>query len=219
MTISTAPKHPGTANRNERRRLRTRQAILEAADQIFHVKGIDEATIGELTEAADVARASFYNHFNTVDDIVSALAESAIRRSVERTTAILKQVGQAELLPCIGACVAFRTLARDPAIRFLIARPNILAAKQREIAVPLMRKLERQPVADGRLKPAGGHEAWLQIHPWITIAVLAEAERSGDYAAQEIVYAKVSLRLLGVDDSLAPELIELSKALVSEAGL
>jgi len=54
-------------NRNDRRRRRTRAMILEAADRVFHRMGVDNAIVSHITEEADVAYGSFYNHFKSLD--------------------------------------------------------------------------------------------------------------------------------------------------------
>lgn len=205
-------------NRTVRRRAKTRQSILDAARELFQEKSIDDITIGELADMADIARASIYNHFGTIEDIVSALAEDALLRTVEKTRDIVRGSGRDELLPWVGACVAIRMMGGDPSIRWLLARPNILAAKHREILVPLMREQEAQLVSEGRLDPAGGHEAWLSIHPWLAVGVLAGAEESGDLLEQERRYATFSTRLLGIEDKAESALAE-ARRLVDAAGL
>jgi AcrR family transcriptional regulator len=69
-TADDAP--PETANRNDRRRQRTRDTILAAAERVFRRKGIDTTTVNDVTEAADVAYGSFYNHFKSMEEVVSS---------------------------------------------------------------------------------------------------------------------------------------------------
>src|SRR6202012_4062339 len=45
---------PTNANRNQRRRQRTRETILAAAELVFRRKGIDGTTVNDITEQADV---------------------------------------------------------------------------------------------------------------------------------------------------------------------
>jgi AcrR family transcriptional regulator len=206
-------------NRNQRRRQRTRDALLAAADRVFRVKGVDGATVNEVTEEADVAYGSFYNHFQSMDEVVSALAEASLQRVADRTGSILKKAERVELLPCIGARVIMRTLSQDPAIRWLLARPYVLVETFHKIAVPFMVTAERDAVAKGILKPAGGHECWLRTYPWMLIAELNALIETRDSLAHEERFAQLSLRFLGVDDALAPKLIARSRVLVAESGL
>lgn len=206
-------------NRNDRRRQRTREAILQAADRVFRRKGIDDATVNDITDEADVAYGSFYNHFKTMDEIVAELAEAAIQRVADATDDILSHADRVELLPCIGARVVMRMLIQDPAIRWLVQRPHIFVAEFDKVAAPFMRSAEAEAVADGRLKPAGGHDCWLRSYPWLLLAELGEALQASETISHEDRFAEVSLRFLGVDDSLAPALIEQSRTLVETFGV
>ncbi|MBN1658332.1 MAG: TetR/AcrR family transcriptional regulator [Anaerolineae bacterium] len=63
-----------TLSRRERKKLETRQALLEAAWALFHVKGFHETTIEEITERADVAKGTFFNYFSSKDGLLGDLA-------------------------------------------------------------------------------------------------------------------------------------------------
>ncbi len=51
------------ANRLDRRKARTRQALIDAAVQLIAEGRGERASIQEITEAADIGFGSFYNHF------------------------------------------------------------------------------------------------------------------------------------------------------------
>lgn len=216
MPASSAPARapsPGL-NRHEKRRQRTRATILEAADRVFRRKGVDAATVNDVTEEADLAYATFYNHFKTMDEVVAALAEEMLRDVANRTGAILEAAGRVELLPCIGARVVIRTLSRNPAIGWLLDRPQIFVEAFHAVATPFMRSAEEDAVRSGALTPAGGHECWLEMYPWMLMAELRAVLDDQDLAMHEIRFAEVSLRFLGIDDRLAADLIAQSVALV-----
>lgn len=61
-------------SRREQKKLRTRDAILDAASKSFATYGITGATIDEIAEQADVARATLFNYFPSKADMVAALA-------------------------------------------------------------------------------------------------------------------------------------------------
>ncbi|PZG52040.1 TetR family transcriptional regulator [Spongiactinospora gelatinilytica] len=60
------------ASRLERRKTRTRQALIDATRAFLARRGIAEVSIQELTDAADVGFGSFYNHFRSKDDLFQA---------------------------------------------------------------------------------------------------------------------------------------------------
>jgi AcrR family transcriptional regulator len=61
-------------SRRERKKQETRQRLLECAWRLFQEKGIDQATVEDITEAADVAKGTFFNYFATKEAIVSEIA-------------------------------------------------------------------------------------------------------------------------------------------------
>jgi len=62
-----------TPNRADRRRAETRARLLTAARELFAEQGVGATRTGEITERADVAAGSLYNHFADKDEIVEAL--------------------------------------------------------------------------------------------------------------------------------------------------
>jgi len=208
-----------TANRNQRRRQRTRETILVAAEHVFRHKGIDSTTVNDITEQADVAYGSFYNHFKSIDEVVAALVAASLQRVADRTGSLLERAERVELLPCVGALVIMRTLWQDPAIRWLLGRPYVFIDEFHKVATPFMVNAESAAVEAGVLRPAGGHEYWLRVYPWLLVAELTALAQTGNIAEHEERFARVSLRLLGVDDALAPRLMARARELVAEYGI
>jgi AcrR family transcriptional regulator len=210
---------PNAANRNDRRRQRTRETILAAADLVFRRKGIDGTTVNDITEEADVAYGSFYNHFKSIDEIAAALVGASVQRAADLTGGILKKAERVELLPCVGARMILRNLWQDPAIHWLLDRPHVFVEEFYKVGTPFMVGAESAAVKAGIFRPAGGHEYWLKVFPWFLIANLKAISETGNVAEQEERFAMASLRLLGVDDSLAAGLFARSRELVAESGI
>ncbi|WP_433623032.1 TetR/AcrR family transcriptional regulator [Nocardia sp. CA-120079] len=66
-------------NRLERRKARTRAALVSAA-QSFLAAGKPNVPILEITQAADVGMGSFYNHFESREELFRAAIEEALDR-------------------------------------------------------------------------------------------------------------------------------------------
>lgn len=64
-----------TLSRNERRRKRTRQQLLDSTAALLVELGYDALTVQEITDDADVARATFYIHFQDKEAAVWAILE------------------------------------------------------------------------------------------------------------------------------------------------
>ena len=61
--------------RMDRRQRKTREAIFNAFCDLLSKKHYNRITVGEIIEAADVGRATFYAHFETKDLLLKALCE------------------------------------------------------------------------------------------------------------------------------------------------
>lgn len=96
-------------DRVDRRRLKTRAALLEAGRTLFAERPVDSVTIDEIVAAADVAKGSFYNHFADRDAFAAALADLA-RMGVETTVA---RVGVGVADPAMRVARAVAAFARD----------------------------------------------------------------------------------------------------------
>lgn len=66
-------------NRLERRKARTRAALVAAA-QVFIAQGRLNVPILEITQAADVGMGSFYNHFSSREELLRVAVEEVLDR-------------------------------------------------------------------------------------------------------------------------------------------
>lgn len=59
----------------ERKKQRTRQALIEAAVRLFDDRGYDQVTVAEIADAAEVSPRTFFLHFQTKEDVLLANAD------------------------------------------------------------------------------------------------------------------------------------------------
>src|ERR1700749_5261838 len=67
-------------SRLDRRKARTRQALLDAAVRRFPEGRGDRASIAEITEEADIGFGSFYNHFDSKEQLFQTASEEVLER-------------------------------------------------------------------------------------------------------------------------------------------
>ena len=78
---TTAPAGGASpANRLDRRKARTRQALIDAAVRLIAEGRGERASIQEITEAADVGFGSFYNHFPSKEQLFQDASEEVMER-------------------------------------------------------------------------------------------------------------------------------------------
>jgi len=73
VSRSASPTRP--ASRFEQQRRRNREALLEAAIDLFQQRGVRGVKLEEICERADVAPRTFFNHFETREHLYQAIAQ------------------------------------------------------------------------------------------------------------------------------------------------
>ena len=59
----------------DRRKVKTREAIIKAYLDLITEKGTSQVTISELARRANIDRKTFYLHYNSADDVLSEYVE------------------------------------------------------------------------------------------------------------------------------------------------
>ncbi|WP_410579140.1 TetR/AcrR family transcriptional regulator [Amycolatopsis sp. lyj-108] len=67
---------PDELGRRERKKLLTRQALVNAAVRLFTEQGYDQTSVADIAEAADVSKRTFFLHFPTKEDVLLADGDS-----------------------------------------------------------------------------------------------------------------------------------------------
>jgi len=98
---------------------------MEAALRFFREQGYGDTTIEQITEAADVAKSTFFNYFETKDAILPALTEWRLKELEE---ALLPERG-APASPVARIKQALCLVAEDPLSDPVLAR-RLFAAKR-----------------------------------------------------------------------------------------
>lgn len=109
----------------ERKKARTREALLDAAMALFSRQGFDRTTVEEIADACEVSPRTFFRYFPTKEDALFADAEA--RR--ERLLAAIAE-RPAEETPFVALRGAMRELSSDyhDDRASLVARSKIVAA-------------------------------------------------------------------------------------------
>jgi len=76
MPTQTNPASPMT--RRERRKFEVRTRIYSAARELFAKQGFEATTVDEIAEVADVAPATFFNHFQNKQAIVTLMTGEVV---------------------------------------------------------------------------------------------------------------------------------------------
>jgi len=98
-------KTEGT-NRAQRRAAQTRASLLVSSRQLLSERGFTHVTISDITDRADVALGSFYNHFDDREHMITTVMDQARKCQNELVCKILDQLGTEGYGPMCSFVVA-----------------------------------------------------------------------------------------------------------------
>jgi AcrR family transcriptional regulator len=131
VVVPQAPTERGEASR---------ERLLESALTLFSEKGVSSTSVGEICEAAGVARTALYWHFGSKDDLLAAVLERTARTHIEECQKGVYLAGTPEArldafmdfmrrllldhreVIRLHLAVAFERGAQDPATREALSR-------------------------------------------------------------------------------------------------
>src|ERR1700754_5093262 len=79
-----------------------RRRLLDTATRLFYTEGIHAVGIDRIIAEASVAKATFYNHFPSKDDLVLAYIEEQDRLGREAVAALPKQAPRKMIAAILG---------------------------------------------------------------------------------------------------------------------
>ena len=108
--------------RSDRRMVRNRKALLNAAEKLIAEKGFERVTIDEITETADLAKATFYNYFDDKNQIAKELAFT-IRQEIEAEVGVAQaEIDDPAQRLATGICVFLRIAVMAPTRAAVVAQ-------------------------------------------------------------------------------------------------
>jgi AcrR family transcriptional regulator len=116
---------PAPSGRVERRRARVRQQLLEAAESLMLARGVDAVTVEEITEAADIARRSFYHHFDSKHDLLVPIARARTKSLNRRIDRLIEEVRDPAEAVSVGLRHTFRGIPEDPLCAWFVLRSGL----------------------------------------------------------------------------------------------
>lgn len=127
---AAAQRAPETAaemgqGRVAQRRARVRGRILEVAEELMAERGIDAVTIDDIAAAADIARRSFYHHFDSKNDVLVPLARARTKELNSRIDRLVAKIDDPAEVMATGLRHCIRTLGSDPLCSWFVLRSGL----------------------------------------------------------------------------------------------
>ena len=163
---------------DDRRVRRTRRAIFDAFRDLVLSRRYDEIRIGDILDAADIGKSTFYEHFSNKDDVLLSSIEPLFDVLVE---AAIGNVEQERLLFVLTHFWEQRAMARvifGPELYFKLARKLSGMIEQRVAT--------NENAAPARLIAVERANAQLSaIRAWLTGAFQYDAQAFATYLARQ----------------------------------
>jgi len=203
MTASPPPQRVYQAHRQKQRHL-----ILQAAQTLFDLRGIERVTMADITAATGLMRSTIYQYFTNKDEIVWALVQQVLEHSNAILQQTLRGVDGTALatITAILGHLGDELVAHPEKVRFmaqfdaLYARDwsaeQLLAVEAQVMAQGLgsiLTALVRAGVADGSLRPDLNPE--LTMHAILNAAIGAQRRLASLGARVEQEYGQPIDRL------------------------
>src|SRR6201990_3480409 len=160
--MSAMRDHSEPPNRLERRKQRTRAALVKAAQRLI-AEGRVNVPVLEITQAADVGMGSFYNHFESKEQ----LFEAAIADVLDAHGAMLDRLTASIEDPAETFAISFRLTGRlfrrrPQESRILLANGMALLSSERGLAPRALRDI-KAGVEAGRFRGDVGDDPELAL--------------------------------------------------------
>jgi AcrR family transcriptional regulator len=193
-----------TETRHDKRKARTRGSLLSAARKLFSAQGLDATTIAEIAEEADVGVGSFYNHFQTKEDLLAVLLEEALGEQLARSQSRQAQVDDPAEVVSIAHRHMVRMAQTDPEWGWLLVRLDLEYQLVESVHGPVARADLQAGIKAGRFQ-VPNPELALRAGGGALVAVI-HAVLEGELGADaDVEHAEGVLRSYGLDPKDAAE--------------
>ena len=195
MTTETQP-----VNRFERRRAKTREALIGAARQILAESGDTSVSIQAIAERADVGFGTFYNHFPTKTDLFDTAVGEVLDEYGQAIDTYLTGVEDAAERVAAGVRLSVRMVESHPEVMKILRRSGLGHIHSDRGLSPRALEDIQHGMASGRFTATDPVVA-LTAMGGSLLALLhmkfAYPDIDGDEAAANM--AELMLRMLGLD--------------------
>src|SRR5262245_64928661 len=138
--------------RSSRRKRRNREALLSAGHQVMAQKGIDAATMSEITELADVGAGTVYNYFASKDELAMCTMEQVMDRLSQRIEAVTNNFADPAQVYAFGIRNVMIAATTDQRWRWLLRRSEVIAGAMYRVMGPYAIRDIRNAVVAGRFR-------------------------------------------------------------------
>ncbi len=189
------------------RQQRNREALVLAGYKVMSKKGIDQATMQEIADMAEVASGTVYSYFKSKDELAIAVLERVMHNLALRIEAVTDTFTDPAQVYAFGIRTVIEAATGDNRWRQLLYRSEVIADAMFNCMGPFaIRDLENATQA-GRFKVADARLTWkMACHAIVGVSLAITQRGLPDASKTEVV-----VRLLCMTGIGEAEAIDLTK--------
>jgi AcrR family transcriptional regulator len=185
--------------RTDRRKVRSRRALVDAARRILAEQGTTDVSIQEITETADVGFGTFYNHFETKADLFEVAVSEVLEEYGAALDAACAELTDAAEIYAVGVRMTARLAIARPAVAQVLVQVGMSYAwAEQGLAARALRDI-RRGIDEGRFSVADPRMGLLSTAGCVLAFLQIALDRPGEFDegdADEL--AEMLLRMLGM---------------------
>ena len=184
-------------NKGDARWTRTRQRLLEGGRKAFAEYGVEATSVLEIVRAAGVSQPSFYNHFESKDELAREIAAEFFRKDRLAKRAVFEAVDDAAEAIAINVFHTLSIATEDPVIAWTLIKSETLRALVISSNTDPLAEMIRTGIEQGRFSASNPHTTALAIRGG-ALAVMQDILNSTADNDPFGCFQELVLRMLGL---------------------
>lgn len=204
-----ANKTPATGSeekpgRRARKRTENREKLMAAARVLFADQGVEDTTIQEITDEADLGFGTFYNHFEDKDELIDEVLTHTVATQGALINSITEKIEDPAEVISVSHRYFIRMATHDPGWAWLLVRLELSHDIALRSLAPFARKNLDRGTKSGRLKLVD-REIALVSNGGALLAVMRTVLDGTAPEQADVLHAEGILRMLGLSAEDAHE--------------
>ncbi len=146
--VSAEPE--GQPTRLDRRKARTRQALVKAARQILAERGTTDVSIQDITDTADVGFGSFYNHFDSKTELFEVAVAEVLEEYGDTLDRACADLTDSAEIYAVGVRMTARLALTQPAVAQVLIQVGLSYASEEQGLARRARRDIQGAIEEGR---------------------------------------------------------------------
>jgi AcrR family transcriptional regulator len=198
--MNDAAKSAPAEGRLARRQRRNREALIRAARSVMMEKGIDDATMLEIAERADVGAGTVYNYFKSKDELAIVVLEEMMHDLSLRIEKVTGTFADPAQVYAFGIRTVLETATNDDRWRQLLHRSEVMADAMFRRMGPFAIRDLRLATQAGRFQVTNAELVWrLATHAVVGVSLAITNEQLPPTAIDETVVCLLCMTGIGAD--------------------